>query len=124
MFAGGTRKQHRSTDAQVARILNERGLRTGAGDPFDTVSVQWVRYTAKIKNLKERLLDAGWLTVGQVSTKMGLSRSSISKLRVQGKLKGRICNDHGQWLYRLPEPMPNSSPNKTTSVSSTAGDAV
>ena len=31
------------TDAQVARILNERGLRTGAGDPFDTVSVQWVR---------------------------------------------------------------------------------
>ena len=28
------------TDAQVARSLNERGLRTGAGDPFDTVSVQ------------------------------------------------------------------------------------
>ena len=112
------------TDAQVARILNERGLRTGAGDPFDTVSVQWVRYTAKIKNLKERLLNAGWLTVDQVSTKMGLSRSSIGKLRVQGKLKGRICNDHGQWLYWLPEPMTNGSTNKTTSVSSTAGDAV
>ena len=31
------------TDAQVARILNESGLRTGAGDVFDTASVQWVR---------------------------------------------------------------------------------
>ena len=112
------------TDAQAARILNDRGLRTGAGDAFDTVSIKWVRYSGKIKGLKERLLDAGWLTVDQVSTKMGLSRSSIGKLRVQGKLKGRICNDHGQWLYWLPEPMPNSSPNKTTSVSSTAGDAV
>ena len=31
------------TDAQVARILNESGLRIGAGDVFDTASVQWVR---------------------------------------------------------------------------------
>ena len=47
------------TDAQAARILNEQEMRTGAGDPFDTVSVKWLRYSAKIKSLKERLLDAG-----------------------------------------------------------------
>ena len=35
------------TDAQVARILNEQEMRTGAGDPFDTVSIKWVRYSAK-----------------------------------------------------------------------------
>jgi hypothetical protein len=46
------------TDAEVARILNEQQKRTGAGDSFSTKSVQWVRYSAKIKNLKERLLDA------------------------------------------------------------------
>ena len=34
------------TDAQVATILNERGLRTGAGEAFDAVSVQWVRSSA------------------------------------------------------------------------------
>jgi len=44
------------TDAQVARILNERGLRTGA------VSIQWTRYSTKLKSLKERLLEAGILT--------------------------------------------------------------
>jgi len=53
------------TDAQVAHLLNERGLRTGAGDAFDPVSVQWVRCSHKIKSLKERMLvcnDRGdWL---------------------------------------------------------------
>lgn len=112
------------TDAQVARILNERGMRTGAGDAFATESIKWVRYSAKIKGLKERLLDAGWLTVEQVSAKLGLGRTSIGRLRVQGKLQARICNDHDQWLYWIPEPMPSRSSNQTTSVSSTVGDAV
>jgi DNA invertase Pin-like site-specific DNA recombinase len=112
------------TDAQVARILNDRGMCTGAGDAFATESIKWVRYSAKIKSLKERLLGDGWLTVEQVSAKLGLGRTSIGKLRVQGKLQARICNDHGQWLYWMPEPMPCSSSNQTTTVSSTVGDAV
>jgi DNA invertase Pin-like site-specific DNA recombinase len=112
------------TDAQVARILNEQELRTGAGDSFNTASIKWVRYSAKIKSLKERLLDAGWLTVKQVSTRIGLSRTSICKLRLQGKLQGRMCNNHGQWLYWLPEPMPGGPSNESTCVSSTAGDAL
>ena len=111
------------TDAQVARILNQRGMRTGAGDAFDTQSVQWLRYSHKIKSLKGRLLDAGWLTGQQLSAQLGLSRTSIGKLRVQGKLEARICNDLGQWLYRPPE---HARPSNeiTSSVSSTAGDAV
>ena len=112
------------TDAQVAHILNERGMRTGAGDAFDTVSVKWVRYSIKIKSLKERLLEEGWLTVKQVSARLGgISRDAINKHRLQGKLKARICNDHGQWLYWLPK-APADSNDKITSVSSTAGDAV
>ena len=112
------------TDAQVARILNERGMRTGAGDAFGTESIKWVRYSAKIKSLKERLLEAGWLTVEQVSAKLGLGRTSIGKLRLQGKLQGRICNDHGQWLYWLSDPVPDSWSKETPNVSSTAGDAI
>ncbi len=110
------------TDAQVARILNERGMRTGAGDAFDTVSVKWVRHSAKIKSLKERLIEEGWLTVQQVSARLGIGRDAINKRRIRGKLKGRLCNDHGQWLYWVPEATPVS--NGKTIVSSTAGDAV
>jgi len=112
------------TDAQVARILNDRGMRTGAGDAFATESIKWVRFSAKIKSLKERLLEEGWLTVKQVSARLGISREAINKRRLKGKLTARICNDHGQWLYWLQEPIPGSSPNLTSSVSSTAGDAV
>ena len=112
------------TDAQVARILNEQQKRTGAGDSFSTVSVKWVRYSAKIKSLKERLLDAGWLTVKQASARLGLGRTAIGRLRVKGKLQGRICNDHGQWLYWLPELRPDDPSNEPPSVSSIAGDAV
>ena len=112
------------TDAQVARILNEQQMRTGAGDSFSTASIKWVRYSAGIKSLKERLLADGWLTVKQVSTRLGLSRTSICKLRLQGKLQGRMCNNHGQWLYWLPEPMLIDSIEQSTGVSSTAGDAL
>jgi DNA invertase Pin-like site-specific DNA recombinase len=111
------------TDAQVARILNERGMRTGAGDAFDTISVKWVRHSAKIKSLKARLLEEGWLTVQQASARLGIGRHAISTRRREGKLKARICNDHGQCLYWLPESTAVSN-EKVATVSSTAGDAI
>jgi len=112
------------TDSQVARILNEQKLRTGAGDSFNTASIKWIRFSANIKSLKERLLESGWLTVKEVSARLGLSRSSICKLRLRGKLQGRMCNDHGQWLYWLPEPMTNDPVKQYTCVNSTVGDAI
>jgi hypothetical protein len=33
------------------------------GDTFDAVSIQWVRFSHKLKSLKERLLDAGYVVV-------------------------------------------------------------
>jgi hypothetical protein len=118
---------HEYTDAQAARLLNERGLRTGAGDAFDTESIRWVRYAAKIKSFKAHLIDAGMLTGEQIAARLGVSRTTIGKRRVDGRLKARICNDHGEWLYWPPEPtgsVPTSSSNETPTVSSTAGGAV
>jgi DNA invertase Pin-like site-specific DNA recombinase len=117
------------TDAQVANLLNERGLRTGADDAFDPVSVQWVRFSAKLKSLKTRLLDAGWQNSKQAGAKLGISRTTLGARRVQGLVVGRICNDSGEWLYWLPEPLPSSSiePSTTmpptTTVTSTARGA-
>jgi hypothetical protein len=114
------------TDAQVAAILNERGLRTGAGDTFEPANVQWVRFSAKLKSLKERLLEAGMLTSKQVSAKLGISRTTVGRLRREGQLKARLCNDHGEWLYWLPEPSPSSARDASSEdvITSTAGGAV
>ena len=97
------------TDAHVASILNERGRRTGAGESFDTASVQWVRFSAKLPSLKERLRVAGMLTRKQIAAKLGISRTTVGAWRSEGRLRGQICNDMGEWLYWLPEEIPSDA---------------
>lgn len=94
------------TDAQVARVLNERGLHTGAGDAFDAVSVQWVRVSAKLPSLKARLLAAGMLTTKQLGDKLGVERSTIGRWRTRGLIQARVCSEAGEWLYWLPTQIP------------------
>ena len=110
------------TDAQVAHMLNERGLRTGAGDVFDTASVKWVRCSAKLTSLKHRLLESGWVTGKHIATKLGVSRATLGKRRRAGHLKGRICNERGEWLYWPPEDLVTISLDPTDT--STAEAAV
>ena len=113
------------SDAQVAHLLNERGLRTGAGDAFDPVSVQWVRFSAKLKSLKERLLDAGMVTRKQLCAQLGIGRTTLTCWRHQGRVQARICNDNGEWLYAPPDdvqPPARRSPDRL--IDSTAGGAV
>ena len=113
------------TDAQVAHILNQRGLCTGAGDVFDRGGVQWVRFSAKLKNFKERLLEAGMLTRKEVSAKFGIGRTTLGRWRADGRIKARICNDRGEWLYWPPERRQASgTPAHDPWVNSTAGGAV
>jgi len=54
-------EQH--TDGEVASILNQRGLETGAGATFSIPSIRWVRHSAGLKSLKQRLRAAGRLTM-------------------------------------------------------------
>jgi DNA invertase Pin-like site-specific DNA recombinase len=113
------------TDAQVAHLLNERGLSTGAGAAFDPMSVQWVRFSAKLKSLKERLLEAGMVTRRQLCAELGIGRTTLTRWRQQGRIQARICNDRGEWLYWPPERTPmraDRSPDHV--VNSTAGGAV
>jgi len=65
------------SDAHVAHILNQRGLRTGAGDEFDALAVRWVRSSTKLPSLKQRLIAAGMMTTPQLG-KLGQPSSSCS----------------------------------------------
>ena len=114
------------TDAQVARVLNERTQRTGAGVAFDDESVKWVRYAHKLKSLKQRLLDCGWLTQREMSSRLGLKRSALGRRRQAGRIKARICNDRGEWLYWPPsqDEIPATGPAAMLNDSPTARGAV
>jgi len=101
------------TDAQVANLLNERGLRTGADDAFDPNRIQWVRYSRKLKSLRRRLLDAGWLTGKQIASQLGVKRTTLGRWRQTDRIKARICNDRGEWLYWPPGELAAASTNLT-----------
>lgn len=90
------------TDAQVANNLNERGLRTGSGESFDSLKVRWVRCAHTLKSLKERLLEEGWLTGVEMAIDLGVKRTTLGRRRVAGLIRARICDDRGEWLYWPP----------------------
>ncbi len=114
------------TDDQVAHILNERGLRTGAGEDFDTASVKWVRFAAKLPSLKQRLLAAGMLTTRQLGDKLGVERKTLGRWRTRGLIQARICNERGEWLYWFPNEIPphRPSPKRTPLGKSTVRGAL
>lgn len=113
------------TDSEVANILNQRGVRTIAGESFDPVSVQWIRLSANLQSLEDRLLAAGWLTTNQIAARLGVHRSTLANRRSDGRLKGRVCNDRGDWLYSPPDPLPQDPPAPSSDrVKSTARGAL
>ncbi len=86
------------TDAEVARILNERGAETGAGAPFSPDAVKWVRCSHDLRSLKQRLRAAGWQTTTEYAVKIGVHYGTAKVWLRDGLLTGRVCNDAGHWL--------------------------
>lgn len=84
----------------TARILNDRGLRTGVGDEFKASSVQWVLQSARLKSLRQRLRAKGMLTTLEMAKQMGMCRSSVAARLRDGRLRGRRYSEQGErWLY-------------------------
>ena len=90
------------TDAQAAALLNERGLKTGAGDRFSSESLRWLRYARGLKSYKERLREAGMLTTQEIAAHLGICEHSVKRWHKKGLLQGFTCNDKGDWLYHPP----------------------
>jgi hypothetical protein len=94
------------TDAQAVAILNERGVKTGAGDAFSSESLRWIRYATGMKSYKERLREAGMLTTQEIAVQLGICDSTVKLWHRKGKIQGCTCNDKGDWLYYPPAANP------------------
>ena len=109
------------TDAEVANLLNQRGLQTGAGVPFTTDAVKWVRSSHGLKSLKERLQDQGWLSTVDYAAKLGVHHGTLKTWLKRGLIQGRICNDSGDWLFapdqtRPPRVKPGRKPRSNSTA--------
>ncbi len=90
------------TDGQVAEILRERGRITGAGEPFTTKSVQWVRRSAGLKSLRERLRAKGMLTSDEMAAQLRVCTTTVKARCRRGLVVGRQTDDQGAWLFEPP----------------------
>lgn len=86
------------TDAEVAALLNGRGLRPIKTEKFRAHTIGNLRQTFGIRGRRQALLERGLLTAEEVSKRVGKSRAQVFRLRQQGVLHGTWANDR-EFLY-------------------------
>jgi DNA invertase Pin-like site-specific DNA recombinase len=94
------------THAEIAEILNTRGLTSGEGRPFHTLMIRNIRDNYQLRSREQRLRDAGLLTLKEMATVLGVSTGTVKIWRYANLVSGVRYNDHGQMLYHPPGPNP------------------
>jgi DNA invertase Pin-like site-specific DNA recombinase len=90
------------TDAQVATILNERGLQPGKGGSFQGRTIGCIRRSYRLKSRFERLRQAGMLTVEEMAKALGIRKSTVIAWHKAGLLRGYASNNRGVCLFEPP----------------------
>jgi len=92
------------TASQVADILNERGLRSGTGEPFTQPIVDHIIRGHRIPTRRQRLRDQGMLTLAETAAAHGVQPHTIKAWRRAGIVGAERYNDKGEHLYYPPDP--------------------
>jgi hypothetical protein len=92
--------------ADTARILNERGFKTGDGLPLTSIAVGYVRKAYGLKSRFQRLRERGMLTFSEMARACGVSTKTISDWRQMGLIRAQATNDRAQFLFERPGPNP------------------
>jgi hypothetical protein len=92
--------------AATARILNEKGFKTGDGLALTSVVVGYVRKAYGLKSRFERLRERGMLTIAEIARASGVSIKTISDWRQKGLIHAHAINDRTQFLFEHPGPNP------------------
>ncbi len=86
-------------DADVARILDARGLRSGVGRRVTPFSIYHLRRAYALKSRYERLRAAGYATRAEMARRLGVTRATVTAWGQRGLLRGCLANGKGEWLY-------------------------
>ena len=87
------------TDSEVASILNQRGMHSGTGLPFDARRVAVTRRHYRIPSRRTRLRKKGLLTIAEICEKFKVKRWTVYEWRKRGKLVAYRIDDVGRYLY-------------------------
>lgn len=112
--------EQEQTNAQIAAHLNAQGFTTGTGQPFGGESVRWLCSAHGLKNLRQRLRDAHWLTTKEIAAELGVSGDTVKVWRGNERLRARRCNDKFEWLYAPLDEQPPVAAKKRTPAGAAA----
>jgi DNA invertase Pin-like site-specific DNA recombinase len=90
----------RVPDAQIARILNRLGYRTGAGNTWTQQRVVSLRHAHDIPVYTPSAERTAPLTIGQAAHALGVSTTTVRKLIVSGRLPATQPVPYAPWAIR------------------------
>jgi DNA invertase Pin-like site-specific DNA recombinase len=90
------------TDVPIARLLTERGFRSGTGKSVTASMVFQARKTYRLASRYDRLRERGLLTLTEAARAFGVSPSTVKQWRRAGLLRAEAYNDKEQYLYEPP----------------------
>ncbi|MGD0774903.1 MAG: recombinase family protein [Candidatus Solibacter sp.] len=91
------------TEAEIAAMLNARGLRTGYDLSFNAIGIQHALRTHGIKSRRQRLQESGLLTSEEMAAMLHTSPTMIWYWRCHGVLQGEAYGTN-RFLYHRPSP--------------------
>jgi len=101
--------------ADVARIPNENGFKTGDGLPLTSPAVGYIRTAYGLKSRFDRLRERGLLTTFEIARRCSVSTNTISDWRRKSRIRAHAINDRNQFLFEDPGPNPPKKHARRTS---------
>lgn len=90
------------SETEVSHLLNERGWRSSAGNPFTLRMIHQLRFAYCLKPRRERLREKGWLTVHEVANLLQCPSTRVNHWRRAGLLESIRYGTQVHRLYRKP----------------------
>jgi DNA invertase Pin-like site-specific DNA recombinase len=90
------------SESEVAHLLNARGWRSSAGNPFTLRMIHQLRFGYSLKPRRERLREQGWLTVHEVAALLECPWTRVNHWRSAGLLESIRYGTQVHRLYRKP----------------------
>jgi hypothetical protein len=92
-------------DAEVAKILIERGRKPGGRGTCAATRIAFIRTTCELESLGEGLLERGFVSLDELATMYDVTRESIKRWRERDLLRGRRVNDKDEFVYEDAMPL-------------------
>ena len=94
------------TYGEIAALLNERKLRPGRGERFNSRIIARIQTCYSLRSRYDRLREAGMLTVIEMAQRLGVNPKTVKVWCAHGLLKGFRYTDKGESLYEPLEDPP------------------